>query len=479
MNSIPEPIFKKNLHIISWDKIYEREYGVQYSEVAISLLASAKYHFPETSFTQIVIPGSGGTAFYIDAKSWIKLVEGLNQKYTIHVKNLEEYEKQFIFSGKAYLKTAKYISRTIMKSLSNQELLSVFINHQGKRYRYSAFAWSAFILNNYVADRATIILETYLKKHDLENEKQQSIDSLFNPYKRAAVLELQYEVQKHNGKPAPKELDQLYNRFKWLSCLDIQNKPWTKKEFENHIKSFKSVVSKKITPFEKYIKELKFKAKDLEYLLMAKRFVYIKDARDDYRRESVFYANSLFKEIGRRMEISTGDVSYLQEKEIIDFLSGNKSFDNNLIFQRKKGFVIYLDKQQKLICLEGNRINKALRLFNLLQEEIKSIEIMGRVASQGKVKGKVAIVQTIKDLAKIETGNILVAVTTHPDFVPAMRKSAAIITEEGGITSHAAIVSREFGIPCIVGCKNATKFLKDGDFVEVDAIKGRVIKCTT
>ena len=55
-----------------------------------------------------------------------------------------------------------------------------------------------------------------------------------------------------------------------------------------------------------------------------------------------------------------------------------------------------------------------------------------------------------------------------------MRKAAAIITDEGGITSHAAIVSREYGIPCIVGTENATKVLKDGDRVEVDAIKGLV-----
>ncbi|KKQ78422.1 MAG: hypothetical protein US99_C0022G0014 [Candidatus Daviesbacteria bacterium GW2011_GWF2_38_6] len=65
--NIPDPIFKKDLNKISWKKIYEREYGVQYSEVAVSLLAFAKYHFPITSLAQIVIPGEGSnSAFYID-----------------------------------------------------------------------------------------------------------------------------------------------------------------------------------------------------------------------------------------------------------------------------------------------------------------------------------------------------------------------------------------------------------------------------
>lgn len=67
---------------------------------------------------------------------------------------------------------------------------------------------------------------------------------------------------------------------------------------------------------------------------------------------------------------------------------------------------------------------------------------------------------------------------TTPDFVPAMKKAAAVITDEGGITCHAAIMSRELGIPCVIGTKIATKVLRDGDLVEVDAEKGvvRILK---
>lgn len=473
---IPEPIFNKDIQKISWEKIYEREYGVQYSEAAISLLANATYHFPKISVAQVVIPSSGGTAFYIDKKSWLELVEGLNKKYTSHVKNLEEYEKQFVSDGKAYLKIAKIISTAKLKSFSDKELLSIFMDHRDKKERYSVFAWSAFILNNYVADRATKIINIYIKKYKKENEKQKIYDSLFAPHKRAAVLELQYQVQKHHGRPTSIQFDDLYNRFKWLSCLDIHNKPWTKKEFKKNIEPFSFSPFKKIVPFNKFIKELNFAKKDLEYLLMAKRFVYIKDARDDFRRESVFYATNLFEEIARRMKIRSDDASYLQEQEIINFLSEETSVDEKIISERKKGFIVYLNKDRKLVCLQGDQIPQVLQFFNLLQKKEKPVEIVGRVASQGKAKGIACIVHGIKDLSKVKSGNILVAVTTHPDFVSAMRKAVAIVTDEGGITSHAAIVSREFGIPCIVGCKNATKLLKDGDLVEVDAVEGKIIK---
>lgn len=477
MKQLPSPIFKKGISKISWEKIYEREYGVQYSEVAVSLFANASYHFPKSSVTQVVIPGSGNnTAFYIEKQSWNKLVDGLNKKYTQNLKNLREYEKQFVLDGENYLNLAKRISTLNLTSLSDKQLLSLFLDHQNKRYRYSTFAWSAFILNNYVADRAAKILDTYINRHNKENEKQDIYDSLFSPPKKAAVLELQYEVENKGNNLTEAQFNNLYNRFKWLSCLDIHNKPWSKQEFEKYIEPFKTASSKKSVLFEIFTKELQIDKKDLEYLRMAQRFVYIKDARDDYRRESVYYAKNLFEEIGRRMNLSTSDMSYLQEKEIFDFLSKNTRFDTQRVAERKKGFVIYLNMKKQLICLDGGQIKPALQLFRLLPQEENQIEISGRIACQGIARGPVKIVHGVKDLAKIVKGDVLVAVTTHPDFVSAMRKSVAIVTDEGGITSHAAIVSREFGIPCIVGCKNATKLLKDGNLVEVDANKGTVIK---
>jgi len=84
----------------------------------------------------------------------------------------------------------------------------------------------------------------------------------------------------------------------------------------------------------------------------------------------------------------------------------------------------------------------------------------------------------ITELKKINKGDILIAETTGPEMMVACKKAAAIITDEGGLTSHAAIVSRELKIPCLVGTKIASKVIKDGDLVEVDANKGiiRILK---
>ncbi|MDI9610060.1 MAG: pyruvate, water dikinase [Archaeoglobales archaeon] len=107
-------------------------------------------------------------------------------------------------------------------------------------------------------------------------------------------------------------------------------------------------------------------------------------------------------------------------------------------------------------------------------EEAGKILLKGLGASPGLAVGEVRIVQSEKDISKVREGDILVAVMTTPDMVPAMKRASAIVTDEGGMTCHAAIVSRELGVPAVVGTKNATEVLKDGMVVTVDGEKGMV-----
>jgi pyruvate,water dikinase len=108
-------------------------------------------------------------------------------------------------------------------------------------------------------------------------------------------------------------------------------------------------------------------------------------------------------------------------------------------------------------------------------EAIQGTSILeGHGASPGVASGIVKIVHDASELNKIQKGDILVTKMTNPDFVVAMERSAAIVTDEGGITCHAAIVSRELGIPCIVGTRTATQVLKEGMKITVDATNGKV-----
>ena len=109
------------------------------------------------------------------------------------------------------------------------------------------------------------------------------------------------------------------------------------------------------------------------------------------------------------------------------------------------------------------------------EEEVKgTVLLSGIPASPGIAAGTVKIVYQSSEIDQVREGEVLVAAMTTPDFVPAMKRAVAIVTDRGGRTCHAAIVSRELGVPCIVGAGNATKELKDGQLITVDGSRGKV-----
>jgi phosphohistidine swiveling domain-containing protein len=158
--------------------------------------------------------------------------------------------------------------------------------------------------------------------------------------------------------------------------------------------------------------------------------------------------------------------------------------------------IIEITKKRKLINLESaKKYNQAKRRLGLmvstgykdfdekfwqnvlrLHEAADNINsIKGVVASKGVCRGEVKVILDAKgDAGKFKKGNILVTSMTRPEFLPLMNKAAAFITDEGGISCHAAIVAREMNKPCIIATRNATRILKDGDLVEVDANNGVV-----
>ena len=98
--------------------------------------------------------------------------------------------------------------------------------------------------------------------------------------------------------------------------------------------------------------------------------------------------------------------------------------------------------------------------------------INGTIAQKGFVKGNAKIILNQSEFNKFNVGDILITSMTRPEFVPLMKKASAIITDEGGLTCHAAIISRELKKPCVIGTKNASRLIKNNDLIEVDADNG-------
>lgn len=194
-----------------------------------------------------------------------------------------------------------------------------------------------------------------------------------------------------------------------------------------------------------------------------------------YRRYAQIYVlyrmRPVLEEIARRLNITLMEVRFMLGSEIKQGLMKNK-VDRVSLKERTKFCVYYGENKKEKIFIGEN----ARQLANMVEvEEVKEVqEFTGQTGCVGRASGIVKIVIRPADMVKMNKGDVLVSIATNPDIVPAMKKAAAIVTEQGGVTSHAAIVSRELNTPCIIGTKIATRVLKDGDLVEVDANKGVV-----
>ncbi len=193
---------------------------------------------------------------------------------------------------------------------------------------------------------------------------------------------------------------------------------------------------------------------------------------------SALYYNELFLiEFKKRYSINKKELRLYDLSEIENLVRFGKKLSKEKISEREDGFLKIL-KNKKIYTYEGKTAQR--KLETLISKEERKEEVEGQVACRGYIVGKV-IVLSYKDskthaakIKNMQKGEILVTEMTKPNLIIACEKAGAIITDEGGILCHAAIISRELNIPCVIGTKIATSCFKDGDFVEVDAIKGKV-----
>jgi len=228
---------------------------------------------------------------------------------------------------------------------------------------------------------------------------------------------------------------------------------------------------------KRLLNRLKFNRYQLALINLAQKMVFIKDFRKGALYHGFYCYEPFLKEVAKRLKMNLNQIRAMGDKEIAKYLLVNKGPDKRELNARNHELVVFYDGKKSLL-FSGEKANKFFKSIPKEQQpvSVEVRELQGTCASPGSAKGKVKIVEVPKDMNKMEVGDILVSETTYPSLVPAMKKAAAIVTNAGGLTCHAAIVSRELGIPCVVGTKIANKVLKDGDMVEVNANEGKVVK---
>lgn len=213
----------------------------------------------------------------------------------------------------------------------------------------------------------------------------------------------------------------------------------------------------------------------MELLKVADLIAPPHDRRKELFMRTIYTLDTAREEIARRYGYTKDELSVFDVNDILKLKEGKK-LDKGYARKLCKEGLLYIDTKKNIWKYYYGKEAREIAKKELTLDLSGITEIKGMPASLGRAEGTVKIVHGVKDMIKMEKGDILVASMTRPEFVPAMKKAAAIITDEGGVTCHAAIVSRELNIPCIIGTKIASEALKDGDLVEVDADNGIVRK---
>lgn len=206
-------------------------------------------------------------------------------------------------------------------------------------------------------------------------------------------------------------------------------------------------------------------------ILLVERISSLQDDRKMYNFKADHYLELFVREFARGYKRNIIDLKSCLPDELLSI----DRISDDILFARQESWVFECEGRniKSIVGKDANRIAMNFSSVKNVQESM----IHGVVASVGQsfhFRGTAKIILTIDEIDKLEEGDILVTTMTSPDFVLCMKKSGAIITDVGGILSHAAIVSRELGKPCIVGTEVATKVIKDGDVVEIHSGRGTV-----
>jgi len=199
--------------------------------------------------------------------------------------------------------------------------------------------------------------------------------------------------------------------------------------------------------------------------------IHLRNHRLEQMNKGCYLGREIIKEIAKRINLSYDEIIYLMPEEINDALLCDAKISKAGLKSRINRYALITEDGDTKLYL-GDEIDS----LKEPDENASKTEIRGFSASKGKAIGPARIILDRSELHKVVKGDVLVTRLTTPDFVKAMELSAAIVTDIGGLTSHAAIVARELRKSCITGTKNATKILKTGNIVEVDADNGIVRK---
>ena len=433
----------------------------------------------------------------------------LESDFDLFCKKLDNYFEQDVSFFEKFAKIEIDIVDEIKEAITTLE------NNNYKNANYSQLLryfklFNDIYIKSFIAGmtRPDDYLEYKLKKELANlNYSDAEIDKIFSKvatcpnyyplaYSEEPLDLLRIAKKYKNNERIDELIDEHIKKYSWIKGpLEMENMVYDKDDYiqrilnlveDNIDEKIDNIINVRKNIEQDYINILEqynFNIRIVKLIKAIRDFIFLRTYTTEFSDHLFFVGRTtILKEISNRINIQLSDLIMLEDKEIVDILNNNGKISDTIIDtlnQRKIGFAI--------IWLNGNVQTLFGNESILVQEEISkkfktsssneintNTMILGNIANKGKVQGIAKVLNNYNDIYKVNRGDILIASMTTPDLISAMEKASGFITDEGGITCHAAILSREFDVPCIVGTVDATKKIHDGDLLELDAYNGRI-----
>lgn len=409
----------------------------------------------------------------------------------------EDYCRRELKKSEHLYKKSLDFKKINWRKKSNQQIEKILTDYI-QNLREIACPWYAqYPLDEYFENTIEEKLVDYILADDPDFRKYVLIFT--DPRKMTEVAEERWRLlQIAKGFLAKKEnlknlsttgrakINKHLNKFAYINRGLATSKPYTFKDMVERLKEIKKQVTESsliddliYTASEEKIKDnyqaaiKKIKPKiDFQHIInQAREHSYLRNRRVEAFINADYGASYIYSEIARRANFNPNWIMEISIPEMFDALRGKPLPDNEEIQRRLKNYAMIVRNAQTKLVTDPKKIKKLEKEYFVDVDKVQ--EIHGRMACLGGIiTGRAKVCLDKKEIGKVGRGDILVTQFTTPDFVPAMERAAAIVADQGGLSSHAAIVSRELGVPCVIATQNATRVIHDNDLLEIDAKKG-------
>jgi len=443
----------------------------------------------------LFVSAARGVEWYVDENEFLELGNRIMAMIGKESNFAESQRKNCIATCEELLKTCQKIGREDLTSKTEVELWDLYKLYNEKFKDFVVYLAIPPPLDKFITEEVKRKIQGVLeKKGDLKSLEKcfehitTLTESTEGMIEELELLNIAIKIEENNG-ALTSEVNRLIrehsSKYSWMSMYSFDGDSLASEFFlkrSMEMSNPKSLLEKKKEEmatnklnFRNALDYLEPDEKLLNLISTLQGYIFLRTYRADMLRKAFFALLPFIVEIANRLRISRKELAYLTIAELELFLTKHVLPKYDEIPERKKHFLLLSVPGVLRIISEKEEIRRTLvEEFEDCYEKVS--EVRGDGVFLGKAKGRVKIVWDVKDTDKIDEGDILVTHMTTPDMNMALPKVAAIVTDEGGITSHAAIVSRELKIPCIIGTEIATKVFKDGDLVEVNSVEGTVRK---